>query len=435
MQPATRTKVWVVGADMGYGHQRAAMPLLPIAEEGRIITANNYRGIPESDERRWRSSERFYNAISRFKGWGPVGEKAFSLFDTFQGIGDFYLRRDESAPNIQLRQLYRWIRGGWGRHLIEMLLRNPLPIVTTYFAVGHMAEYWNYPAPVFVVVTDSDVSRTWAPMNSEESKLCYLAPTERSARRLETYGVKNDRIFLTGFPLPEDLLGAKDKHVKEALRRRLVRLDPQASFEKLASGLVRQYAGKLDKRPPRREPVAITLAIGGAGGQMKVATRVVDGLSSLVKQKKIKLNLVAGISLEVARGFEKSIRSAGLEPLVGDTVRILRAETKEEYFRMFNDTLLSSDVLWTKPSELSFYAALGLPIVMTSPVGSHEVRNREWLLDLGAGLDQLAPEAAHEWFSDWISSGRLAEAALQGYMKMERHGAANIRKVLERKGI
>lgn len=428
-------KVWVIGADMGYGHQRAAMPLLSIAEEGRIITANNYRGIPDADERRWKGSEKFYNAISRFKGWGIIGEKAFSLFDKFQEIHEFYPHRNESGPNIQLTQLHRWIRGGWGRHLIEMLLRNPLPIVTTYFAVGHIAEYWNYPAPVFVVVTDSDVSRTWAPVNPEESKLCYLASTERSARRLETYGVKSDRIFLTGFPLPEVLIGPRDKYAREALRLRLARLDPQGRYEALASGLIRQYVGKLDKRYSRPKPVEITFAIGGAGGQMEVARRVLGGLSSLVKQKKIKLNLVAGVSSEVAGEFERGIRSAGLEALQGDWIRILRSETKDEYFRMFSDIIMSTDVLWTKPSEISFYAALGLPIVMTPPVGSQEVRNREWLLDLGAGIDQLAPEAAHEWFSDWISSGRLAEAALQGYMKMERHGAANIRKVLERKRI
>jgi hypothetical protein len=39
---------WVVAADMGYGHQRAAFPLKYLSG-GRIINANNYPGIPKEE--------------------------------------------------------------------------------------------------------------------------------------------------------------------------------------------------------------------------------------------------------------------------------------------------------------------------------------------------------------------------------------------------
>ena len=47
--PAGGKKAWIVAADMGYGHQRTAYPLKDIAFSDRIINANNYEGIPNSD--------------------------------------------------------------------------------------------------------------------------------------------------------------------------------------------------------------------------------------------------------------------------------------------------------------------------------------------------------------------------------------------------
>ncbi len=49
MQSEQNKKVWVVAADMGYGHQRTAYPLKDIAFTGRVINANSYEGIPKKD--------------------------------------------------------------------------------------------------------------------------------------------------------------------------------------------------------------------------------------------------------------------------------------------------------------------------------------------------------------------------------------------------
>ena len=48
-----QNKVWVVAADMGYGHQRTAYPLRDIAFGGKVICANSYTGIPKKDKRFW----------------------------------------------------------------------------------------------------------------------------------------------------------------------------------------------------------------------------------------------------------------------------------------------------------------------------------------------------------------------------------------------
>lgn len=100
---------------------------------------------------------------------------------------------------------------------------------------------------------------------------------------------------------------------------------------------------------------------------------------------------------------------------------------------MFNLALRETDVLWTKPSELSFYAALGLPIIMSAPVGSQEDFNREWLLNIGAGIDSPEAEFVDEWLPDLLSSGRLARAAVDGFLNANNLGAYNIEKILLKK--
>ncbi len=66
-------KINLIAADMGYGHQRAAQPLLDLAG-GEIINVNNYRDIPDWEKKYWLNSLRSYEIISRFKKGPFVGE-------------------------------------------------------------------------------------------------------------------------------------------------------------------------------------------------------------------------------------------------------------------------------------------------------------------------------------------------------------------------
>jgi hypothetical protein len=74
---------------------------------------------------------------------------------------------------------------------------------------------------------------------------------------------------------------------------------------------------------------------------------------------------------------------------------------------------------------LSFYTALGLPIIIASPIGSQEDFNRRWLLKSGFGIDQGDIEHVKDWLYDWIDSGYLAEMAMEGYIEGEREGVLN----------
>jgi hypothetical protein len=89
-----------------------------------------------------------------------------------------------------------------------------------------------------------------------------------------------------------------------------------------------------------------------------------------------------------------------------------------------------TDILWTKPSELSFYSGLGIPIVMAPPLGSQESKNMRWLMDKGAALPQYTPSLALEWLSDMMKDGVLAEKAFSGFVKNRKLGVYKIEEVL-----
>ena len=92
--------------------------------------------------------------------------------------------------------------------------------------------------------------------------------------------------------------------------------------------------------------------------------------------------------------------------------------------------LSGADILWTKPSELVFYAALGLPLVLSRPVGVQERYNRRWAAERGAGLKQRDPRFAAEWLREWLKDGILASAAWSGYRRMPAHGGRSVREAV-----
>ena len=105
-------------------------------------------------------------------------------------------------------------------------------------------------------------------------------------------------------------------------------------------------------------------------------------------------------------------------------------EKIEDYFNIFNQKLRKTDILWTKPSELSFYAALGIPIIIAPAIGSQEEFNKRWLLKSGFGLLQENPIHTNQWLFDWLEKGYLAEAAMEGFIEGEKLGTLKIEKII-----
>ena len=120
----------------------------------------------------------------------------------------------------------------------------------------------------------------------------------------------------------------------------------------------------------------------------------------------------------------------GLGSDLGEGVHIQYFPDRSSYFRKFDQLVRHSDILWTKPSELSFYTGIGLPIIVAPPIGSQEKFNELWLRTVGGGTPQHDPRYADEWLFDWVESGGLARMAWNGFIEAPTHGAYRIEEII-----
>ena len=142
---------------------------------------------------------------------------------------------------------------------------------------------------------------------------------------------------------------------------------------------------------------------------------------------------VAGTRPEVLRAFSDAVARNGLERVLDHDITLIHGRDFKSYYETFNRALLRTDVLWTKPSELSFYPALGLACMLSRPLGAHERYNRRWLREQGVGLKHRRLDYARGWFEEWLEDGTLAGAAWSGFVRLPKHGTERIvQLVLER---
>ncbi|KKS19085.1 MAG: hypothetical protein UU78_C0094G0008, partial [Candidatus Roizmanbacteria bacterium GW2011_GWC2_41_7] len=221
---------------------------------------------------------------------------------------------------------------------------------------------------------------------------------------------------------PEENIGSRKMEILKAdLKNRLMNLDPKKSYFKKYKELINLKLGRLPEKSDH--PLTIMFTVGGAGAQKELGVKIVRSLAREIKTGKIKIILVAGIRTKIKNYFLENTKG------FGGAVEIIFDETMEGYFQKFNQALRRADILWTKPSELSFYAALGIPIIIAPPIGSQEDFNQRWLLNSGFGLLQKDVNYINEWLFDWLNRGFLAEAAMQGFVEGEKMGTFNIKKI------
>jgi hypothetical protein len=183
-----------------------------------------------------------------------------------------------------------------------------------------------------------------------------------------------------------------------------------------------------DPQVPADRVLTITYAVGGAGAQKEIGVGLLRAFRTRLLNGSMRLNLVAGTRQEVADHFHDNVHR-----VVGECegVRVVYAPSMHDYLRDFHGVVRATDVLWTKPSELSFYAGLGLPIVMTPTIGPQERANRKWLTEIGAGMKQEKIEYADQWFIHQLENGRFAELAWMGFLRARKMGTYHIMDVIE----
>ncbi len=422
-------RAWIVSANMGLGHQRAAHALAHLAEGG-VITAGNPDVTDEDEVRFWRRLTWSYEFLSRAKTVPVVGGALFGMMDSFLRIPPFYPLRDLSFPSINNYIVDRLIRQGLGMSLLARLRTRRLPMISTFYAPCLVADRV-YGGQVYCVICDADLNRVWVASRARNSTIQYFAPCGRVMRRLRQYGVPDERIFITGFTLPRENLGGPEMAtLKDDLLQRLGRLDPRGRFSSVYGSTARELLGARPEPAGDRARVTLTFAVGGAGAQTEIGLMLARALKPAILDGRLRLVLVAGVNRLVERLFTEFLIRTGLESALGDGVRVVCEDDKPRYFDRFNALMRETDILWTKPSELSFYSALGIPIVMAPPIGSQENKNLRWLMDKGCALPQYTPTLALEWVTDMLKDGVFAEKALSGFIKNRKLGVFKIEEVL-----
>jgi hypothetical protein len=417
--------VLLAAVEMGFGHLRAAHALAAGLGTS-VVRADRPPLAGAEEERLWRSARRLYEATARASQLPLLGLPLRLLLDSLTSIPHLYPKRDLSRATLQARSLERLIEKGLGAGLVEHLRRSGAPLVTSYFATAVLADAHGC-SPVYCVVTDVDLNRVWVPMDPRRSRIVFLTPTRRALERLQAYGVDRGQIEFTGFPLPPELLGGPEVPVlRQRLAGRLVRLDRKGVFREQARREIDYFLGVGLPAEEERKPPLLTFSLGGAGAQVGLAWPLVRSLAPLLREGRLRLCLAAGIRQEAAASFERWVREAGLGSLLGSEVRIFLGGDLDGYFAGFNRLLAETDILWTKPSEMTFYAALGIPLVFSHPVGIHERYNRRWAIENGASLKQRDPRHAGYWIREWLAEGTLAAAAWSGFMRLPKFGLYQI---------
>jgi glycosyltransferase involved in cell wall biosynthesis len=367
--------------------------------------------------------------MSKIDSFPIIGKTLRAAFEKIESISPYYPFRDLSKPNFGSLYMHRLIKKGFLKSLVEFTEeKKELPFVSTFFAPALAASHVDV-SDVYCVVTDTDINRVWVPENPKSEKLYYLTPTEHSTKRLIAYGVPRENIFFTGFPLPKENMGEDLSILKKDLGERLANLDPnKIYFGRLKEVIKKQIPGAYKKNSKR--PLTLTFVVGGAGAQRKIGAAILRSLKGKIIRHDIRVNLIAGTRVEIEEFFKSIVEELGLKKELGKYVNIFCSLDKKSHFSGFNQILRTTDVLWTKPSELVFYAALGIPLILTPPIGPHEILNQKWILRMGSGLSQEDPEFTNEWLFEWIEKGILAESAWEGFTEAPRFGTYNIEKVI-----
>lgn len=431
-------KAWVVTVLMGLGHLRAAYPLRDLTHEGVVIYGTR-RTTPDPEYGIWRRLRRVYYASSKAGTIPFIGKTLVQLLLAVQRIPPYYPRTDLSRPTLAVKFLKRLVRRhGLCLSLRDKLVSAPCPAVHTFYATAVAMDALAttdtvVPQEQYLLICDADFNRVWVPQDPKTSRLRYLAPCTQVRRRLQAYGVPDDAILVTGFPLPKENIGSEEglEVLKADLFDRLLRLDPAGKFfshhERSVLGWLRK-----DSVPAEREPYfTVMFAIGGAGAQADMVRKILTGLGAHIRKGEVRLTLSCGIQKKVFERVLGDVSKARLRPELDRGLRVIYDQDVYAYLDRFNAGLRQTDVLWTKPSELAFYCGLGLPILMADPIGAHEELNKRWLREIHAGVSPPGPvEACGEWLFDLRENGRLAEAAWDGFLKARKLGAYKIERLV-----
>lgn len=402
-------QILLATAEMGYGHLRALHPFTEIPEY-ELVVLGQTDGSKPFEKKVWRIALRMYESASRLKNIPVLGWIVFSLMNGFLKIPPKNKHLKSHRRSFPFWLLERFINMGLCEGIKTELKNNQKPLLTSFYApVIALSRTENN--RIYCQICDADLSRVWVARYPKNDKTHYFAPCKSAVIRLRQYGVRPQMIHLTGFPFSHKLVGGIDENIaKQNYRRRIDLLDN-----------------------PRREskelPLSIAYVVGGAGALSEVGLEIADSLRTEILNGEVTLYLIAGIKNKV---IDEYLEYKERKFVNCNNIQIIWAESLTEYFNKFVEIISHVHILWTKPSEIVFYSALGIPIVMTKPIGAQEKANREWIIDNRAGLDQSFSENLGYWLLTQFHSGHFGRMAHSGWYNGNRTALYRIPDIIEK---
>ncbi|MQR00937.1 MGDG synthase family glycosyltransferase [Glaciimonas soli] len=321
-------KILILSVSAGSGHMRAAEAIKAYATEFPDVEAVHLDAMDYvSSGFRSIYTDFYLHLVNRHPAvWGYV-----------------YQKSDNALPSATMQKLRRAMERLSTRALRAAINDHaPEAIICTHFLPAEMLarEIANLrmTCPVWVQVTDFDLHSMWLQPHMQG----YFAASEEIAFRMASKGVNPAAIHISGIP------------IMPAFAQPLDRAHCAATF-----GL------------DARRPIVLMMSGGaGIGGVDKTVQRL------LSMDGNFQLLAVAGKNVELL---------ANLQQIADKHPHRLRALG---FTQQIEQLMACADLAITKPGGLttSECLAMGVPMIIHSPIPGQEERNADYLLEQGAAL-------------------------------------------------
>ena len=332
MPQTTPKKILILSVSAGAGHLRAAQAIEACAAQD---DGHGPRAIASHLDVMAFVTPAFRQLYTDF--YIKLVNKAPALW------GYLYHATNEAPKDSTMQRLRRGVERLNTRALMKQIAAfAPDAIVCTHFLPAELLSRAlredQLACPVWVQVTDFDLHRMWV----HDRMQGYFAATDEVAFRMRHEGIAADRIHVTGIPVMPAFARAPDR-----------------SACAQAFGL---------------DPARKTILLMGGGA----------GLGSLDTIAARLLALAGDFQLIVLAG-KNAAALAALQQLAAQYPgRLLAQGFTNEVERL----MACADLVITKPGGLttSECLALGLPMIVNSPIPGQEERNADYLLEQGVAL-------------------------------------------------
>lgn len=327
--PAKATKVALFSVSAGAGHVRAAQAIQAAAEKWYPAVETVHIDLMDLVPALFRKvyADTYLKIVERHPAlWGYLYDR------TDQEKADSVLNRLRIAvERLNTQKL--------GKVLKEM---KPDHVICTHFLPAQLLSRrigkGKFDRPVWVQVTDFDLHSLWI----HDRMSGYFAANEEVAWRMAERGLARETVSVTGIPIMPVFA--------EPLQRQ-------------------ECARELGIDPSRRTLVMMS---GGAG---------IGGIEELAERL---LQLDDDFQLVAMAGKNQRLLETLRKIAAGHPGRLLPLG----FTRTIERVMAASDLAITKPGGLttSECLAVGLPMIVVSPIPGQEERNADFLLENGAAL-------------------------------------------------